>query len=261
MTIPILLYHEVEPRQSVVERYSVSSDAFREQMQYLLDQGYQTISLQQYRTMAMQRDPEIGKKNVIISFDDNNLSHYSISTRILSEFNFQATFFVVSSFIDTQPDMLSTAQLLEMKKLGMSIESHSHTHRFLSDLDGPDLREELEVSRRVLEDRTQAPVRYLSCPGGCYSSRVLKSALDVGYLGVCTSGPGLNELRGEEPPQELGRFLVSATTSLDTFAKIVGAEEKFVRGQIRRDRVKSLFKGLLGNDLYYRLWLRFRKNL
>ena len=259
--IPILMYHEVGPRETATERYTVPIERFREQLKYLHENGYRTISLEQYRKYALEQGSEASDKTVIITFDDNNHCHYSISTPILTEFYFRATFFVVSSFIDSQPNMLTAAQLVDMKNAGMSIESHSHTHRFLSDLDDAELLEELETSRRLLEDYIQSEVRFVSCPGGRYSRRVLDSALTVGYFGVCTSAPGLNDLVRGQPPKKLNRFLVSATTRLDTFARIVNGEEAFVRGEILRHRTKSMVKGLLGNDLYYKLWRRYRKDL
>jgi len=259
--IPILMYHEVGPRETATERYTVSTESFREQLKFLHENEYRTISLEQYYKEAMTCNSEVSDKKVVITFDDNNLCHYSTSTSILVEFDFRATFFVVSSFIDTQPDMLTAAQLVEMKNAGMSIESHSHTHRFLSDLNDAELRGELETSRRLLEDCVQSNVRFISCPGGRYSKRVLDSALDVGYSAVCTSAPGLNDLLGGQPPKTLNRFLVSANTRLDTFAKIVSRDEDFVRGEILRHRTKSMLKGLLGNDLYYKLWQRYRKDL
>jgi peptidoglycan/xylan/chitin deacetylase (PgdA/CDA1 family) len=261
MGIPILMYHEVGPIETVTERYTVPETMFRQQLQYLHDRGYQTISLEQYHDSEMEHGSEAGGGKVIITFDDNNLCHYSVSTPILLDFRCRATFFVVSGFIDTQPDSLSTAQLMEMRKAGMFIESHSHTHRFLNDLDHKELREELETSRGFLEDRLQTEVRFVSCPGGRYNRSVLDSALDVGYLGVCTSAPGLNEIVRGQPPKPLNRFLVSATTTLETFKKIVSGDKRFVRGEVLRHRAKGLVKELLGNERYDRLWRRYRKDL
>lgn len=258
MSIPILMYHEVGPAETVTERYTVPTHRFREQLEYLRDHDYQVVSLEQLRKPATSARDE---KKVIITFDDNNLCHHSVSTPILVEFEFRATFFVVSSFIDTRKDMLSTSQLVQMKRAGMSIESHSHTHRFLSDLNPADLRSELEMSRRILEDRLQNEVRFVSCPGGRYSRNVLDAALNAGYLGVCTSAPGPNDFVRGQPPQTLDRFLISATTPLETFAKIVSGDEGFMRGQVRRHRAKSLVKGLLGNATYDRLWRRFRREI
>src|SRR5678816_659529 len=162
MGIPILMYHEVGSREALTERYTVPTENFREQLRYLRDKGYRTLLLRQYYDLMMAGDPGAGDKKVVITFDDNNLCHFSTSTPILIEFGFQATFFVVSGFVNMQSDMLTAEQLLEMQRAGMSIESHSHTHRFLSDLNDAEMHEELQNSRRILEDYVQKEVRFLS---------------------------------------------------------------------------------------------------
>jgi len=259
MRIPILMYHEVGLRESSAERYTVTTEAFREQLRHLRDHGYRTLVLGQ------PEDPENssgrGAKTVAITFDDNNLCHHSVSTPILAEFGFRATFFIVSGFVGRPGDMLSAEQLREMQRAGMSIESHSHTHRFLSDLDEPEIHAELRDSRRILEDQLHKEVRFLSCPGGRYSPKVLECARAAGYHGVCTSAPGLSEAGSWTPARKLDRFLISATTGLETFAKIVAGDTRYVRGQMLRYRGKAILKGMLGNRRYDALWRRYRRDL
>lgn len=261
MGIPILMYHEVDPRDTFAERYTVGARRFREQMSYLHDNGYRTISLEEYRRQAIERSSWPHDKQVVITFDDNHLSHFSICTPMLAEFGFTATFFVVTSFLDTTADLLYREHLREMKRAGMSIESHSHTHRFLDDLNAADLDEELRAPRRVLEDCLGSEVRYMSCPGGRYNREVLDVAPSAGYYGVCTSVPGINQTAAGRWPKGLNRFLISATTPLQTFAKIASGERNYVRREVLRDRAKTAVKGLLGNHLYHTLWQRYRKEL
>jgi len=258
MSIPILMYHEVDARDTFAERYTVAAAQFRAQIAYLHDHGYRSISLEDYRRQAAGA---AGDKQVIITFDDNHLSHCAIAMPILQEYRFQATFFVVSGFLDTAPDLLRREHLREMRRAGMAIESHSHTHRFLDDLDAAALNDELATSRRVLEDCIASEVRYISCPGGRYNRKVLQAASAAGYYGVCTSAPGLNPTAAGGWPKGLNRFLVSADTSLDTLAKIACGESSFVRRAVLADRMKSTVKGVLGNNLYHALWQRYRREL
>lgn len=261
MAIPILMYHEVNPGDAVVERYTVSIERFSEQLAYLRDHGYRSISLAEYRELVAAGGVGASGNEVVITFDDNNLSHYTVSLPLLAEFGFQATFFVVSGFINTQNDFLTREHLREMKRAGMAIESHSHSHRFLSDLDDEDLREELVTSRSLLSEYTGEDVRFVSCPGGRYSRRVLDVALDAGYHAVCTSMPGLNSLTRPLSAEPLNRFLVLATTPIDAFAKIVSGEPRFVRGRVLRSRLTSTLKRVIGNRVYDRLWQRYRRAL
>jgi len=261
MAVPILMYHEVGPPGALTERYTVSTESFREQMQYLRDHRFRTLSLREYREAVIGGSPLAERNCVIITFDDNNVCHHSITTPILSEFGFRATFFIVSSFIDTAGDMLTSEQLLQIKHAGMSIESHSHTHRFLSELAPAELRTELESSRNLLEERIGQEVRFVSCPGGRYSREVLRTALDLGYWGVCTSVPGLSSETHGRPPTSFCRFLVSADTTMGAFAGMVSGEQGYVRREVLRYRAKAIGKRILGNEMYDRLWRRFRRDL
>jgi len=254
------MYHEVSPREAMAERYTVPMDNFREQLRYLRDNGYQTISLREYITNLECHGSNEGKK-IILSFDDNNLSHYVTAMPLLAEFGFSATFFIVSGFIDTQKDFMTSEQIREMERSGMSIESHSHTHRFLSDLRDSDLRNELETSKRVLEGLLNCPVEFISCPGGRYSKRVLETALDAGYRGVCTSAPGLNMAVGDQVSTTFQRFLVSSDTPIEMFIKIARGDCEFVRNQVRQHRLKTAAKRLLGNRLYHGLWQHLRRDM
>ncbi len=260
MGIPILMYHEVGPRETLAERYTVPTESFREQLGYLRDNGYRTISLQDYFRQA-ETGGAAGEKQIILTFDDNNLSHYLVSLPLLVEFGFSATFFVVSGFVDTRPDFMTSGQLREMERAGMSIESHSHTHRFLSELGDDDLRAELETSKRLLEGHVHHPIDFISCPGGRYSERVLERALAAGYRGVCTSAPGLNAPVGGRPSRGLQRFLVSADTPIEIFTRMVRGDRRFVLGQVRRHRIKSAIKNMLGNRLYHGIWQRLRRDI
>jgi peptidoglycan/xylan/chitin deacetylase (PgdA/CDA1 family) len=260
MGIPVLMYHEVGPRETLTERYTVPTDNFRAQLRYLRDNGYTTISLRDYLAQA-RVGVSAARMPVILTFDDNNLSHYLVSTPLLVEFGLTATFFIVSGFIDTRPEFLTSGQLREMERCGMSVESHSHTHRFLSELADEELRAELETSKRVLEEHLHHPIEFISCPGGRYSGRVLEFALAAGYHGVCTSAPGLNAPSGGDASRLIRRFLVSAGTPLETFARMVRGERRFVRRQIRRYRMKSAVKHVLGERLYHDIWQRWRRDL
>src|SRR5882672_10306779 len=151
MRIPILMYHEVGLRGSSAERYTVATEAFREQLRYLRDHSYRTLVLGQ--SEDPENPAERGAKTVAITFDDNNLCHLSVSTPILTEFGFRATFFIVSGFVGRPGDMLNAEQLQEMQRAGMSIESQSPPHRLLSDRRESEMHAELRDPRRILEDQ------------------------------------------------------------------------------------------------------------
>ncbi len=129
------------------------------------------------------------RPDVLITFDDSNVSDFVIALPALLARQMTATFFVVSERIN-QPGFLTTAQILEMAQAGMSIGSHGTQHRPWATLGPKDLHDELTTSRKVLEDLLGRPIREAACPFGSYNRRVLHALRVAGYERVYTSDQG-----------------------------------------------------------------------
>ena len=93
---------------------------------------------------------------------------------------------------------MTWSNLKEMAENGMSIQSHSMTHSFLSDLSPDNLYKELNESRNIIGENLNIIADYISLPGGFCSRKVLNTAKDAGYKAVYTSSPGLNGLDCKE---------------------------------------------------------------
>lgn len=80
--------------------------------------------------------------------------------------------------------LMTSAQLRQMHRAGMTIGSHSHSHAFLNRL-SPELQlVELRQSKRILEEVLQAPVRSLAYPYGQatdYDQHSRDAAKQAGY--------------------------------------------------------------------------------
>jgi peptidoglycan/xylan/chitin deacetylase (PgdA/CDA1 family) len=79
---------------------------------------------------------------------------------------------------------LNREQLREMRRAGMDIGSHTHSHRILSHLDGDSQREELEESKAILEELLDEPVPAVAYPVGtssAYSPETCRIAESLGY--------------------------------------------------------------------------------
>lgn len=257
MHVPILMYHEIETAgRRPGERYTVRAEAFERQLAYLSEHGYKTVSLDE--ALATPRGEP---KRLVITFDDNHLSHHSIAVPLLKQYGYRATFFIVGSFVGQAGEWLDRRHLVEMRRDGMSIESHSHTHRFLDGLPLEELDSELKLSKQALEEHLGASINFVSCPGGRYAPEVANRAMVAGYRGVCTSAPGLYNRRGKDPVSVLGRFLISAATGMDTFSRIVSCDPRFVFTQRLRHGAKQAVKRIMGDALYDSLWRKYVRDL
>ena len=95
---------------------------------------------------------------------------------------------------DTPPGRtLSWEQIRELSQNGVSIQSHTHHHPFLSTLDVEGVERELRTSKAILEEKTGKEVCGLAYPGGragMYNAATMSSAKRVGYRYACIAEPG-----------------------------------------------------------------------
>jgi peptidoglycan/xylan/chitin deacetylase (PgdA/CDA1 family) len=90
--------------------------------------------------------------------------------------------------------MLDWDEVREMRALGMTIGSHTYTHPNLPSAGIAAARQELQESKRRLEEQVDAPVTMFSYPNGgaerYLTAEVRQAVCDTGYTGATTSRNG-----------------------------------------------------------------------
>lgn len=197
----------------------------------------------------------LGSGATAITFDDGMLSDYSAAFPALLEHGMSATFYVVSDLVG-RPGRASWDQLREMADAGMEIQSHTHTHPFLSELDQTQLREELVRSRKTIEDALGHPVTQLALPGGDLPRREWRSEFAAaGYRVVATSRWGTNAQRDDAEVRWIRRCTVRGILSEGDFAAVVrGSFARYVSRRAHEIALGTL-RGTLGASRYAR-WRR-----
>lgn len=257
--IPILMYHEVSeaPERSKRIRntnpaYSVSLEQFREQMEYLHENGYIIQSLSQ----IIDAKESLNHKTVAITFDDGFANNYTNAFPILKKFELTATIFVVTNFVGHH-NYMDWDQLREMNEQGISIQSHTASHRPLSVLEANEMMYELAESKKFIEDHLGSPVNCLSVPHGMINHKVIDVARKVGYKAVCTSEPGFSHESGN--PAVLKRINIADRYTISTFGKIVRADCGAILPTICAKKAKNAIKKLLGYNNYRKIYqFRYR---
>jgi peptidoglycan/xylan/chitin deacetylase (PgdA/CDA1 family) len=255
--ILILLYHRISYREDDLSKfdaedrvYLFKEEEFARQLEYLNSQGYATIYLSQLLEY-LQNKISLPKKSLIISFDDGNQSDYVLAFPLLKRYGFKATFFLTTDFID-KPDHLRKSQIEEMSKNGMEFGSHGKTHKFLSTFKEEELRSELGESKKVLEEIIGKEVNLLSLPGGYHSSKVKKTAEELGFKGICTSEFGWNENKTDS--FKLKRVSLRYGDPLPYFISLVNLDKKLYFRKRLRGSILGIAKTVLGPDNYFKLW-------
>ena len=208
---PILEYHMVteEPRPGA-EPYVVPPADFAAQLEYLLAEGYTTITPQDY-ARARKGKQMLPEKPVILTFDDGYEDNYRVVLPMLEERGMKAAFYVVTNDIG-QPGYLTWDNLFDMERRGMEIGSHTANHIPLTTLPREKQREELHLSKLMLEWKGMKTIYSFSYPNGAYDAGVVAMLQEEEYLTAVTGEAGLNTTetnpyllhRVNIPPPRLG---------------------------------------------------------
>ena len=223
--IPILLYHRFAPTSS--NGFTVTVSEFREQMTYLKTHGYRVIPLRTLVDYYLGQGPPPPSRSVVITIDDGHVSVYRYAFPILKSLGFPATLFIYPCCIQNASYALNWAQLREMANQGMEIGSHTRYHpnfkterRRLAPAAYEELvARELTSSRKILEERLQVPVRYLSYPFGYHDQILEGKAYQAGYQAMLTISRRPctpNSSRGT-----LGRYIIPPHLALRSFAHLL----------------------------------------
>jgi peptidoglycan/xylan/chitin deacetylase (PgdA/CDA1 family) len=189
---------------------------------------------------------------VLLTFDDGMASDYDTAFPLLRDQNCNALFFITTALVGA-PGRVTWGQLREMAHSGMLFGTHGHTHRFLSTLSPSNQRDELDRSRKLLEDQTGAPVLSLSLPGGRYNRHTLDLAAECGYRALFTSIPA----RIARDPQTnlllIGRIPVRRTWTPAFMEEFLSRPQRHIARMRRAHTLRALAQSGLGAPLYSRL--------
>jgi peptidoglycan/xylan/chitin deacetylase (PgdA/CDA1 family) len=130
------------------------------------------------------------RSDVILTFDDGNLSDFETALPALERKGLRGLFFPVATRIG-QPGFLGGSELRQLASAGMEIGSHGLRHRCWRRLSDDEAHEELTVARKAIEDWVGRPVRSAACPFGGYDRRTLGALRRLGYERVYTSDGGV----------------------------------------------------------------------
>lgn len=221
--VPILMYHHIrdfnDPNNPVDTNLSTPVQRFSDQMQWLKENGYTTITLSELFSGSLPEKP------IVLTFDDGYRDNYTDAYRILKDNGQKGVFFLISS--TGGGGYLTQAEIREMSDGGMEMESHTVDHPDLSQLGDDALVKELVESKKTIEKVTGQSVEFLCYPSGRYSDDVIDAAKAEGYrAAVTTKASSANgsvyelpriRMNPEDGPRSLKSKLASYQSSNDGF--------------------------------------------
>lgn len=133
--LPILMYHHILKDQARLNAYTITPDAFRADLDWLISQGYTPIVMADLLAYTQNEKP-LPAHPVMITFDDGYESFYQYVFPILQEKNVPAVFSVVGRYVDQYSETddhhityshSTWEQLRQMQESGLvEIQNHSY---------------------------------------------------------------------------------------------------------------------------------------
>ena len=247
------MYHDVGGTRAVQsggpEYFRVPAAAFARQLDQIRDLGWTACSV----TEALQPGPA---RRVAVSFDDGDAGQFAHAFPALAARGMTATFFVTTSWVG-RPGYVSWEHLREMKAAGMSVQSHTHTHPFLSELDGTALHNELRASKDALDETLEQATDAIALPGGDFPRHRLRHVFEAaGYRVVATSRWGTNRAAGTAAGVRLvRRCTVRGVPSPDAFRRVLHGDRWLAARRLLRESALGAMRNALGPTRYTR-WRR-----
>ena len=175
--IPILMYHNFVKQTTVDAPDWISAILFKEQMLYLLKNGFTSISPKELLTQN-----KLPKKPILITFDDGYEGVYQYAFPILNELKIKATIFLITSCLGNTEDKftnnwsegerpltrhLSVSMVKEMLTTNLiSLGCHSHSHKIFKDISQVEIENEISKSKQIIYDKLNYETNLFSYPGG-----------------------------------------------------------------------------------------------
>lgn len=229
--VPVLMYHHLLPEDDNKKFKGVSAvtsaENFDAQMQWLFDNNYTAISLQQLEKFV-KKEGNLPAKAVAITFDDGLKSTYIYGYPILKKYNFRATNFLITGRVlqeDTpafNPDFFQPLSMAEIDVMKDVYDFQSHTHNMHRNIDGQGfvvIKSRHDVNSDFATSKYMIGAKYMAYPFGQYNSRAIQILKNNGYMLAFTIKSG--KVQPGDNPYKLQRLAVNYDHTLPQFIELV----------------------------------------
>jgi len=183
----ILMYHSIV--DDTDDPYAVSVNAFREQMSWLSEHGFEVVPLSFLLQSIQARNYRKLRKKVVITFDDGYKDFLANALPILLDRQAPATVFLVTDMLGrsaswnkvaTNVQLMNEDEVRYIKVQGINLGSHTATHVKLTLLDHNEMQRQLKNSHDSLTQFGESFYTF-SYPWGQYSSQIADALKATGF--------------------------------------------------------------------------------
>jgi peptidoglycan/xylan/chitin deacetylase (PgdA/CDA1 family) len=232
LAVPILMYHYIsgvpdnDPDPELRQSLSVSPQLFNRQLDYLKQQGFHSITLNQLMN-ALYYGVPLPRKPLVLTFDDGYLDGYTAAYPALKAHGFSGMFYVITGKVGWQGQM-NWDQLREMVANGMQMGSHTvhHVDMGLTYLASPNLaNQEALVAQKDMQDHLGIRIQHFCYPYGepfkndklLLQREIVALLVAHGYVDATTAPGPTGVIQNSLTPFAFLRLRIDGRTSLQSF--------------------------------------------
>jgi biofilm PGA synthesis lipoprotein PgaB len=240
----VLCYHDI-PDVVTLDDFGVDQKSFINTIEYFRAHEYTFVSLDDLITANRTGEP-LPQRSIMLTFDDGFRTFYDFVYPLLKEYKIPSTLAIVTSWIDgpvpkdVKHPLMTWEQIKEVSHSPyVEVISHSHdlhkgviynpqgneaaaavNRRYDSPSMGYEndesyrqrLKEDLKMSKRILEEKTEVKVRAMAWPYGAYNELIMAAADEIG-MGISFA---LRNERSRDTGnlREIERFLIHKNPTL-----------------------------------------------
>lgn len=215
--VPIIMYHSILKDPSRSNKYTVTPTVLEEDLKYIKDKGYTTVTITDLISYVYDNTP-LPEKPIVLTFDDGHYNNYGYLFPLLEKYDMKAVISIVGSYTDkfTETDeanlnysYLRWKDIKELMDTGR-IEFQNHTYNLHSNtgkrigtkkIKGETdehyknvLEEDILKLQQEFKENTNYIPQCFTYPFGGISNASLDIIKELGFKASLSCEQGINKL-------------------------------------------------------------------
>ncbi len=215
--VPIIMYHSILKDPSRSNKYTVTPTVLEEDLKYIKDKGYTTVTIADLISYVYD-DMPLPEKPIVLTFDDGHYNNYGYLFPLLEKYDMKAVISIVGSYTDkfTETDeanlnysYLRWKDIKELMDTGR-IEFQNHTYSLHSNtgkrigtkkIKGETdehyksiLKDDILKLQQEFEENTNYFPQCFTYPFGGISNASLDIIKELGFKASLSCEQGINKL-------------------------------------------------------------------
>lgn len=215
--VPIIMYHSILKDPSRSNKYTVTPSVLEEDLKYIKDKGYTTVTISDLISYVYDDTP-LPEKPIVLTFDDGHYNNYGYLFPLLEKYDMKAVISIVGAYTDkfTETDeanlnysYLRWKDIKELMTTGR-IEFQNHTYSLHSNIGkrigtkkikGETdehyknvLEEDILNLQQEFEENTNYTPQCFTYPFGGISNASLDIIKELGFKASLSCEQGINKL-------------------------------------------------------------------